>query len=129
LWRLRLAAAARAQERGRVEQAMELCRQALVEAERASPVATARVRAQLAATAQAAGETAAAATHRRAAIEALDRLGDRRGMAELLLTAALADARDAGLSRRWVAQAGELARQVGWREGVTRAREALRRLE
>ena len=30
--------------------------------------------------------------------------------------------------RRWLAEAGELARQVGWMEGVARAEEALRQI-
>jgi serine/threonine-protein kinase len=128
-WRLRLALAQRAHERGSAGEAAELCRSALLEAERASPAAVAKVRAQLALASHASGDGPAAAAHRRAAMELLDRLGDRRAMAELLLAAALADTRDTTVARRWVAQAGELARQMGWREGVTRAREALRRLE
>jgi hypothetical protein len=74
------------------------------------------------------GDAAAASEHRREAIEALRRLGDRRSTAELLLGCALSEPNDRAAPRRWLAEAGELARQVGWREGVARAQEALRQI-
>jgi hypothetical protein len=59
------------------------------------------------------------ATHFRAlAIEATRRLGDRRGTAELLLAEGIAD------DHRGLDEARVLAREIGWSEGVSRARRA-----
>src|SRR5207248_221214 len=66
-----------------------------------------------------------AAAHRRAALEELRRLGDRRGIASLLLESASTDAHDTLTAKRWLLEAQELARQVEWEEGRLRIKVAL----
>ncbi|MSP62696.1 MAG: hypothetical protein EXR72_20680 [Myxococcales bacterium] len=128
-WRLLLAAAERSHAACHDDETLRLGKEALAVAEKVAPGAVARVRTLLASVCQSTGDLAAATAHRRAALEALGRAGDRRAAAELLLNTAHQDVRSPEAALRWVKLAGELARQVGWRDGVARAREALRRLE
>jgi hypothetical protein len=127
-WRLLLALAEHNHAACRSIDALNLGQQALSAAIGSSPLAAARVHAFLGVVEQALGDTQAASGHRTAALDALRALGDRRATAELLLGSALAGATDHVMPRRWLAEAGELARQVGWLEGVARAQEALRML-
>jgi hypothetical protein len=58
-----------------------------------------------------------------AAIAALREVGDRRGTAELLLEAARAEP-DPASAQLLVREAHALAHEIGWSEGVSRARRA-----
>ena len=126
-WRLHLALAEHAHNDGRLDDALALLGQALQAAEGCTPLAHARVEALMAVVAHSLGDETAG-QHRDAAIDALRRLGDRRTTAELLLGSALAAPLDDSAPRAALAEAGELARQVGWLEGVARAQQALRAL-
>jgi hypothetical protein len=94
----------------------------------ASSLGAARANAFLGQTEDALGEPRHAAEHRRLAVEQLRRIGDRRTTAELLL--ALANPAGASLidMRAGLREAENLAKQVGWQEGVDRSRAALAQL-
>jgi serine/threonine-protein kinase len=124
--RLLLALAERSHSDGRAPDALKLARQALAGAEQVGPYARARAHALLCALDDERGDGASAASHREAAIEGLRQAGDRLTLAELLLRSALAVGPSSELARRWLAEAGDLARQVGWAEGVARAHDGLR---
>ena len=116
-WRLLIALAERSHTEGRDDDALKLAGQALRAAEHATPIARARAHALLAAIEDARGEVGSALHHRESAVEGLRQAGDRLSVAELLLGSALALGPDGATHRAWLAEAGELARQVGWSEG------------
>ncbi len=125
LWRLllRLAQLRSALDQG--EGALTLGCQALAHARRVhSAMGAARVQALLASHCERMGDAAAAAGYRQAAVEEMRRLGDRRGTAELLLAGLSAPSGIARISSASLEEARELAAEVGWSEGVARARSA-----
>ena len=125
--RLVLATALGCKRSGRLDEAARLAAEALLIPELP---ASERARAHaLIAEAARATDIELAAAHRRAALDELRRLGDRRGVAQLLHDAAALDARDTLTAKRWLLEAAELARQVEWNEGLALIREALRPLD
>ena len=124
-WRLFMAAAERAHSARHDEQTLRLGERALATAERVEPqseslAAVARVRRFLAEVSEAVGDEVTATVHRGAAIDALRQLGDRRGVAELHLAIQAGRAEPPSLEA--LAEAEHLAAEIGWSEGVRRAR-------
>src|SRR5262249_38316759 len=119
-----------ARRQGKLEEARAHGVQALRHAELGGdrPLPRARAHAFLGSIDQALGQKRRAAHHRRSAAEAMRLVGDRRATAELLLQLAGPQTVGAKDARTWLAEAGALADQIGWQEGVTRARAALARL-
>ena len=68
------------------------------------------------------GDTERARELRRAAVEEMRRLGDRRATAELLLDGARPTKTYAPIGPSSLREAQELAEEIGWTEGVERAR-------
>ena len=128
-WRLLMAAAEGAHATCHDDDTLRIGSEALFSAMLVSPSAVASVRILLATACQSVGDLASASAHRRAALESLGRAGDRRTTSELLLSTAHLDARTPEMATRWLRLAGDLALQIGWREGVARARETLCRME
>jgi serine/threonine-protein kinase len=126
VWRMVLKLADLRRAVGRMDEAVRLAGHALRHAERTqSPLAKARVHAFLGLLPQGAAREQQAVAHRRAAIDVLRRVGDRRSTAELLI--ALADPSEINVSdvRAYLLEADALANQVGWNEGVSRSRAKL----
>ena len=88
----------------------------------AAKVVTARVAAMLAAQYDRVGEEAKAQVLRDDALEKLRQLGDRRGAAELLLASAQPTAIFHRINAASLREAEALASEIGWSEGVSRAR-------
>jgi hypothetical protein len=68
-----------------------------------------------------------AAAERGLAVEEMRRLGDRRATAELLLQMAEPPSAHDADTRSRLEEAGALAAEIGWPEGVTRSRAGLSR--
>ena len=70
-----------------------------------------------------------AAVYRRRGLAIIRRLGDRKSTAELLLAEAQTEIRQGRVRRSTVSQvreAGQLAAEVGWTEGVLRSEDVLK---
>ncbi len=125
LWRLALALAELSRRAGAWDEAHRRARQALKRAERLGGMPHAQVLAFLSGVDQAAGRLPESLHSCRQALDLLRQMGDRRGVAELLLTMAEPGGVDEIERSRWLAEADRTANQIGWREGVARARRAL----
>jgi hypothetical protein len=126
VWRMLIALGNLAISRGRADEAVVTGHHAVRHAERTRvPLARARARTFLAGAYEAARKLPEAAEQRRLAADEMRRAGDRRGTAELLITLAEANRGDKA-AQAWVQEAETLATQLGWQEGVTRSRAALR---
>ncbi|MBL8621105.1 MAG: hypothetical protein JNK64_07360 [Myxococcales bacterium] len=100
---------------------------ALAQAQRAGSAAgSARARALLATAYEKLGNHILAERHRRGAVEEMRKLGDRRGTAELLLYGASPGRTLMKIAPEVLKEARELAREVGWTEGESRATAAER---
>lgn len=122
LWKVCLKQAQIAVASGDHADAAEL---ALAQAVRvSSTVGVARCRALLATAYEHLGNQVIAERHRRAAVDEMRRMGDRRGTAELLLHGASAGRTAMRIAPELLREARELAREVGWTEGERRARSA-----
>ena len=122
LWRVIMRLAQLADGAGATDQAVELGEHALVHARRVqSRLGSARVQSFLASVCERAGQTAKAERYRQAAVDEMRRLGDRRGTAELLLSGSTPTRNVPRLSPQLLGEARDLAREVGWNEGVWRA--------
>ena len=107
---------------GEVARAAEHAEVALVQAQRVSSAAgVARARSTLATAYDKLGNAILAERHRRAAVDAMRRMGDRRGTAELLLYGTTPGRTLMKISPEVLREARELAREVGWTEGERRA--------
>jgi hypothetical protein len=69
-----------------------------------------------------AGNAIKAERYRQAAVDEMRRLGDRRGTAELLLAGSGPTRRLLRITPASLREARELAAEVGWAEGVRRAK-------
>jgi hypothetical protein len=78
---------------------------------------------------QSMGQAARADEQRHIAAAEMRRVGDRRSVAELLLSMSRGYAVSPVDARAWLFEASAMAGQVGWTEGVERARLALARLQ
>ena len=87
-----------------------------------SRLGTARVQATLASLYESDGNAVKAERYRQAAVDEMRRLGDRRGTAELLLAGAGPTRRLLRITPASLREARELAAEVGWTEGVHRAK-------
>lgn len=67
-----------------------------------------------------------AAEHRLAALEAMNTLGDREGLAEILISLGEAEGQGAASGETWLRQAEVLAQGLGWQEGLARIAAARR---
>jgi serine/threonine-protein kinase len=125
IWRMLIALGEVARRGRQVERALSFGLHALRHAERVGPLARARAHAFLGSVQESLGRAAQAAEQRRAAVEELRRLGDRRATVEMLIELAEADTVDKLVAQTWVREAEALADQLGWSEGVSRSRAAL----
>jgi Tfp pilus assembly protein PilF len=120
-------AGAARRRRRRGPRAAEHAEVALAQAQRVSSAAgVARARALLATAYEKLGNHILAERHRRGAVEEMRKLGDRRGTAELLLYGANPGRTLMKIAPEVLKEARELAREVGWTEGETRATAAER---
>ncbi len=127
LWRLILKLAQIAVADGDLKRSVELGEIALARAQRAGARAgAARTESLLAAGYDKLGNPAQAEKHRRAAVEVMRKMGDRRGTAELLLYGTGSGRTLLKISPDALREARELAREVGWSEGEARATSAAR---
>ncbi|RMH38755.1 MAG: hypothetical protein D6689_18715 [Deltaproteobacteria bacterium] len=125
LWHLLLRLAHGLRGLRRITDAIAAAEHALRHAERArSAIGRARCQALLADLFELAHDYDAAARHREMAVEAMRRIGDRRGTAELLLAGASATRSMLRIRADAMREARELAREIGWREGERRAEAA-----
>jgi hypothetical protein len=85
----------------------------------------ARVQSLLASCHERLGNHMLAERHRRAAVDELRKMGDRRGTAELLLYGTGPGRTLMRISPEVLREARELASEVGWAEGEERARSAV----
>jgi tetratricopeptide (TPR) repeat protein len=128
LWRMLLAIADLTGRRGRFDEARALGEHALRHASRVeSALGRGRAHAFLGHVHEALKQPKSAAEHRWRAADEMRRLGDRRTTAELLLQLVDPESTPKPQARAWLAEADALANQVGWREGVERSREALKK--
>jgi hypothetical protein len=126
VWRMLIALGNLALASGRADEAVHSGKHSLRHAERLRhALGRARARTFLASALDAAKKPSEAAEQRRLAADELRKAGDRRGTAELLITLAEANRTDKAATA-WVEEAEDLATQLGWAEGVTRSRAALR---
>lgn len=125
LWRLTLKLAQLAMAEGDLARAVQLGELTLAHAQRVNARAgAARVQSLLAQCHDKLGDGVRADRHRRAAVEELRRMGDRRGTAELLLYGTSPGRTLMRISPEVLHEARELAHEVGWTEGEERARAA-----
>jgi serine/threonine-protein kinase len=129
LWRMMLRLGDLARRRGALDAAHELASQALRLAKLVGrPVARARAHALLGQVHDGLHQIKEAARHRRAAVDEMRLVGDRRATAELLLTLAEPNLGNRADAKQWLEEAAALSDEIGWREGVTRARGVLAQL-
>jgi len=127
MWKLVLKLAQLASAEGDMSRCAEHAEVALAQAQRVSSAAgSARARALLATAYEKLGNHILAERHRRGAVEEMRKLGDRRGTAELLLYGANPGRTLMKIAPEVLKEARELAREVGWTEGETRATAAER---
>jgi len=127
LWRLTLKLAQMAMSDQEVARAVEFGEMTLAQAQRANARAgAARTQSLLAACHERLGNHMLAERHRRAAVDELRRMGDRRGTAELLLYGTSPGRTLMRISPEVLHEARELAHEVGWTEGEERASSAAR---
>jgi len=125
LWRLLLRLAQLYAAEGKPRKAIPLAEHAHRHANNASSrLGAARAQAFLAGQFEHVGNQAKAAVYRRRAVDALRALGDRRGTAELLLSAVRITKSVGPVTPSGLREARLLAEEVGWTEGVRRARRA-----
>jgi serine/threonine protein kinase/tetratricopeptide (TPR) repeat protein len=123
LWRLLLRLAQLYALDGKRPEAVRAGGHALRHATRVGArVGAARIQSMLATQLEAMGDTERAIELRRAAVEEMRRLGDRRATAELLLDGARPTKTYAPIAPSSLREAQELAEEIGWTEGVERAR-------
>jgi serine/threonine-protein kinase len=131
LWRLIARHAETLQAAGDTPAALAVARHALRHAQRVqSLVGEARVHTLFGQLHDVAGDAKLAATHRTQALDMMRRLGDRRSTAELLLADVQSLLSTGGIRRDTVTrlqEASQLAASVGWKEGVRRSSEALKK--
>ena len=128
LWRVVLKLAQIAVADGDQHRAIELGEVALAQAQRARARAgAARAQSLLAACYDRIGNHLEAERHRRAAVEEMRKMGDRRGTAELLLYGTGSGRTLLKISPDALREAHELASEVGWSEGEARASSAAAR--
>src|SRR5690606_1006371 len=84
-------------------------------------VGSARIQSMLANHLQAMGEEERAEELRQSAVDEMRRLGDRRATAELLIEAARPTQTYAPIAPSSLREAQDLAEEIGWSEGVSRA--------
>jgi serine/threonine-protein kinase len=127
LWRLTLKLAQLAVNDQDHARAVELGEMTLAQAQRVGARAgAARVQSLLASAHERLGNHILAERHRRAAVDELRRMGDRRGTAELLLYGTGPGRTLMRISPEVLREARELANEVGWTEGEERAASAAR---
>lgn len=127
LWRLTLKLAQLALSEGELARAIEWGETTLAQAQRVNARAgAARTQTLLATCHEKLGNHKNADRHRRAAVEELRRMGDRRGTAELLLYGTSPGRTLMRISPEVLSEARELAKEVGWLEGEQRASSASR---
>lgn len=125
LWKVVLKRAQIAAADGDHAVAAEQAEIALAQAQRvASSVGVARSRSLLATAYEKLGNQMIAERHRRGAVDEMRRMGDRRGTAELLLFGTNPGRTLMRISADLLREARELAHEVGWTEGESRARTA-----
>ncbi len=125
LWRLTLKLAQLAVSADDLPRAVEFGEMTLAQAQRVNARAgAARTQSLLAGCHERLGHHLLAEQHRRAAVEELRRMGDRRGTAELLLYGTSPGRTLMRISPEVLREARELAQEVGWTEGAERARAA-----
>jgi len=123
LWRLLLRLAQLYALDGKRPEAVRAGQHALRHANRVGArVGAARIQSMLAGQLEEIGDTERARELRRAAVEEMRRLGDRRATAELLLDGARPTKTYAPIGPSSLREAQELAEEIGWTEGVERAR-------
>lgn len=123
LWRLLLRLAQLYALDGKRPEAVRSGQHALRHANRVGArVGAARIQSMLAGQLDELGDTERARELRRAAVEEMRRLGDRRATAELLLDGARPTKTYAPIGPSSLREAQELAEEIGWTEGVERAR-------
>ncbi|HEU5055523.1 MAG TPA: protein kinase [Kofleriaceae bacterium] len=123
LWRLLLRLAQLYALDGKRPEAVRSGQHALRHANRVGArVGAARIQSMLAGQLEEIGDTERARALRRAAVEEMRRLGDRRATAELLLDGARPTKTYAPIGPSSLREAQELAEEIGWTEGVERAR-------
>ena len=123
LWRLLLRLAQLYALEGKRPEAVRAGQHALRHANRVGArVGAARIQSMLAGQLEELGDTERARELRRAAVEEMRRLGDRRATAELLLDGARPTKTYAPIGPSSLREAQELAEEIGWTEGVERAR-------
>ena len=127
LWKVILKLAQLAFADGQLAKAVEHAEIALAQATRVeAAVGMAHARALLSSCYEKLGNHVLAERHRRGAVAEMRRMGDRRGTAELMLYGTSAGRTLLKISPDVLREARELAREVGWTEGVTRASAAVR---
>ncbi len=127
IWRLTLKLAQIAVNDQDLPRAVELGEMTLAQAQRASARSgAARVQSLLASCHEKLGNHMLSERHRRAAVDELRRMGDRRGTAELLLYGTGPGRTLMRISPEVLREARELASEVGWSEGEERASAASR---
>lgn len=123
LWRLLLRLAQLYALDGKRPEAVRAGQHALRHANRVGArVGAARIQSMLAGQLEEIGDTERARELRRSAVEEMRRLGDRRATAELLLDGARPTKTYAPIGPSSLREAQELAEEIGWTEGVERAR-------
>lgn len=122
LWQVVLKLAQLAFADDKVPRTVEYAEIALAQAQRVgAAIGVARSRALLSTCYERLGNHVLAERHRRGAVEEMRRMGDRRGTAELMLYGTGGGRTQLKISPDVLREARELAREVGWTEGVTRA--------
>lgn len=127
LWKVVLKLAQLAVADDDLVKAVEYAEIALAQATRVeATIGVAHTRALLSSCYERLGNHVLAERHRRGAVEEMRRMGDRRGTAELMLYGTTAGRTLLKISPDVLREARELAREVGWTEGVNRATTAVR---
>jgi len=127
LWKVVLKLAQLAVADDQLVKAVEYAEIALAQATRVeATVGVAHTRALLSTCYEKLGNLVLAERHRRGAVAEMRRMGDRRGTAELMLYGTTAGRTLLKISPDVLREARELAREVGWTEGVSRASAAVR---
>ena len=126
LWRLLVRLAHMYSSLDEPRKARAMANATLAQSRRArSGVGAARAQSLLAELCEAAGQYDEAAAFRRAAVDQMRRLGDRRGTAELLLAGSSPTSTMMRIQASSLREARELAREIGWHEGLRRTDEGL----